>query len=332
MKFLTPPSRCKGSNLAYSLGESMAVPASSRSLASLASGGLGAVLLACALAYIFSLNTMSGVMSFVPELRLPLCKFSIPFLSTTCPTTKDAAFVCEPTTYRTQIVSLDPLLIYIHSFLRPAEIESLLDTADPLFKPSTVTKHGRKVDSSERTSSTAGLPLEDPAVQCVLGRASDFMGTVMRHGVDEMGPPQLVRYTAGQKFNIHHDWYDTPQWAYDGSNRQFNRVASFFAILQDNCTDGETYFPYIGPSKEDRGSVAKQPAYEPRSWTRSDPSWRGHENGGLAFRPIKGNALFWLNLHSDGTGHEKTLHAGLPVGSGVKTAMNIWPRQFYAVE
>lgn len=310
----------------------MAVPASSRSLASLASGGLGAVLVACVLAYIFSLNAMSGVKSFAPELRLPLCMFSIPFVSTACPTTKDAAFVCEPATYRTQIVSLDPLLIYIHSFLRPAEVESLLDTADPLFKPSTVTKHGRKVDSSERTSSTAGLPLQDPAVQCVLSRASEFMGTVMRHGVDEMGPPQLVRYTAGQKFNIHHDWYDTPQWAYDGSNRQFNRVASFFAILQDNCTDGETYFPYVGPSEEDRGSVAKKPAYEPRSWTQSDPSWREHENGGLAFRPIRGNALFWLNLHSDGTGHEKTLHAGLPVGSGVKTAMNIWPRQFYAVE
>lgn len=310
----------------------MAVPASSRSLASLASGGLGAVLVACALAFAFSLNNKPGVMSFVPELRLRPCKFSIPFVSTTCPTVEDAAFVCEQATYRTQIVSLDPLLIYIHSFLRPAEIESLLDTADPLFKPSTVTKHGRKVGSSERTSSTAGLPIEDPAVRCVLGRASDFMGTVMRHGVDEMGPPQLVRYTAGQKFNIHHDWYDTPQWAYDGSNRQFNRVASFFAILQDNCTDGETYFPYIGPSEEDRGNVAKQPAYEPRSWTQSDPSWRGHENGGLAFRPIRGNALFWLNLHSDGTGHEKTLHAGLPVGSGVKTAMNIWPRQFYAVE
>lgn len=247
-----------------------------------------------------------------------------------CPVIKDATFVCEPGTYRTQIVSLDPLLVYIHSFLWPAEIDSLLHTADPLFKPSTVTKNGRNVGSDERTSSTAGLPLEDPAVQCVLDRASQFMGELMREGVDEMGPPQLVRYTAGQKFNIHHDWYDTPQWAYDGSNRKFNRIASFFAILQDNCTDGETYFPYIGPTAEKQGT-ALEPGREPRSWTQPDPIWRGHENGGLAFRPIKGNALFWLNLHSDGTGHEKTLHAGLPVGNGVKTAMNIWPRQFYAV-
>lgn len=310
----------------------MAVPASSRSLASLTSRGLGTVLVACLLAYVSSLSDMPGLVSLIPEFRLPLCWFPIPFVLNNCPATKDTAFVCEPATYRTQIVSLDPLLIYIHSFLRPAEIESLLNTADPLFKPSTVTKHGVKVDSTERTSSTAGLPLEDPAVQCVLGRASQFMGRVMREGVDEMGPPQLVRYTAGQKFNIHHDWYDTPQWAYDGSNRKFNRVASFFAILQDNCTDGETYFPYVGPSEQDRGTAGQRPAHEPRRWNQSDPIWRDHESGGLAFRPIKGNALFWLNLHSDGTGHEKTLHAGLPVGSGLKTAMNIWPRQFYAVD
>lgn len=310
----------------------MALPASTTSLASLTSRGLGAVLVACVLAYVSRFSTMSGLISLVPEFRLALCKFPIPFVSNKCPTTEDAAFVCEPATYRTQIVSLDPLLIYIHSFLRPSEIESLLDTADPLFKPSTVTKHGLKVDSAERTSSTAGLPLEDPAVQCVLGRSSHFLGRVMREGVDEMGPPQLVRYTAGQKFNIHHDWYDTPQWAYDGSNRQFNRVASFFAILEDNCTDGETYFPYVGPSAQERGTASQRPAYEPRKWNQSDPTWRDHESGGLAFRPIKGNALFWLNLHSDGTGHEKTLHAGLPVGNGVKTAMNIWPRQFYAVD
>lgn len=311
-------------------------PASSRSPKSLTSRGLCAVLVACVLAYVSSSSIYSHLGPLGPGFRLTLCKIPIPFISAGCPAVKDAAtFVCEPGTYRTEIVSLDPLLVYIHSFLRPAEIESLLDTAGPLFKPSTVTKHGRKVGSDERTSSTAGLPRGDPAVKCVLGRASRFMGNLMREGVDEMGPPQLVRYTAGQKFNIHHDWYDTPQWAYDGSNRKFNRVASFFAILQDNCTEGETYFPHVGPqpppASGEGDKEVQRPPREP-GWARSDPVWREHERGGLAFRPIRGNALFWVNLHADGTGHEKTMHAGLPVGEGVKTAMNIWPRQFYAVD
>ncbi|KAK2598842.1 hypothetical protein N8I77_012227 [Diaporthe amygdali] len=278
-----------------------------------------------------NLINSAGLASFLPEFDLPPRLSSFPFVHTTPATAESTAYVCKPATYRTQIVSLDPLLIYIHSFLRPSEIESLLNTGDGLFKPSTVTKQGRKVGSLERTSSTAGLPLEDPVVHCVLGRAAEFMGTVMRDGVDEMGPPQLVRYTAGQKFDMHHDWYPQPQWAYDGSPRQFNRVASFFAILQDNCTDGETYFPHVGPPAQEQDTVVGARADGPRAWSQSDPIWRHHESGGLAFRPIMGNALFWINLRSDGTGHEKTVHAGLPVGNGLKTAMNIWPRQFYAV-
>lgn len=233
--------------------------------------------------------------------------------------TRTENFVCTPSAYRTEIVSLDPLVIYIHSFLRPEEIDSILTTAEPLFKPSQVYKYGRMVDTADRTSSTAGLPLDDPAVQCVLDRARNFMGTIMVDGKDEMGPPQLVRYTSGQKFNIHHDFYQAPQWAYDGSQRKFNRVASFFVILQDNCTDGETYFPYI--TTPANGSL-----------TKSNPFWREHEDGGIAFRPIKANALFWMNLHANGTGDRRTMHAGLPVEEGLKTAMNIWPRQFYAID
>lgn len=143
------------------------------------------------------------------------------------------------------------------------------------------------------------------------------MGTVMVDGKDEMGPLQLVRYTSGQKFHLHHDFYESPQWAYDDSRRRFNRVASFFAILQDNCTDGETYFPYLRP----RSSAMPD-----------DAIMRTHEDGGLAFRPIKGNALFWMNLHADGAGDKRMMHAGLPVGEGLKTAMNIWPRQFYPID
>jgi len=62
------------------------------------------------------------------------------------------------------------------------------------------------------------------------------------------------------------------------------------------------------------------------------PLWREHPDGGLAFRPVAGNALFWVNLHANGTGDARTRHAGLPVVAGRKTAMNIWPRQYYPYE
>lgn len=305
----------------------MAFPAFT-SAAGLGAGAVGFV--ALTLPVLFGLISPEGLLSLVPEFPIP--DYPFPFPSSP-PSSKSSEFVCEPSAYRTEIISVDPLLIYIHSFLREEEVDSLLATAEPLFKPSQVTKAGQKVGTSDRTSSSAGLPLHDAAVQCVLARGRDFMGAMMVPEKDEMGPPQMVRYTAGQKFNVHHDWYETPQWAYDGSRRKFNRVASFFAILQDNCTDGETYFPYVERnSAQKTQNIVTAEKNSPRRWERADPVWREHQDGGLAFRPVSRNALFWVNLHADGTGDERTMHAGLPVGEGLKTAMNIWPRQFYPID
>lgn len=293
-------------------------------------GGSIATIIALGIPLILGSVSSPGLMAFMPEFPIPDYPFPFPFFLGANSKAEDVT--CAPSAYRTEIVSLDPLLIYIHSFLHEAEIDTLLRTAEPLFKPSQVAKHGQKVNTQDRTSSSAGLPFDDRTVECVLDRATSFMGTMLVPGKDEMGPPQLVRYTAGQKFNIHHDWYDTPQWAYDGSRRKFNRVASFFAILQDNCTDGETYFPYIGMGEQHSQQQQQLAEHISRTWNDSDPAWRKHEQGGLAFRPIRGNALFWVNLHTNGSGDGRTMHAGLPVGAGLKTAMNIWPRQFYTVD
>jgi prolyl 4-hydroxylase len=82
-----------------------------------------------------------------------------------------------------------------------------------------------------------------------------------------------------------------------------------------------------------QGKVAAQAeSEESEEETEVKPLWREHENGGLAFRPVAGNAIFWVNLHANGTGDERTNHAGLPLGKGRKTAMNIWPRQYYPYE
>lgn len=301
-------------------------------VAKVAVASAGTALLAFTLPYFTGLPSPgSSILSFVPEFPMSHC----PLSSSQSPVA--APFICETPAYRTEIVSLDPLVIYIHSFLRPADMAALLDIAGPRFAPSQVTKRGRKQDTSDRTSSSAGLPRDEPAVQCVLGRARGFLGAMMRDGVDDMGPPQLVRYARGQKFNVHHDWYEAPQWAYDGSDRKFNRVATFFAILQDDCTDGETHFPYIRPAvldkRQKQGNKSSGDGHDQEvvlgRRERTDPVWREHEEGGLAFRPIKGNALFWVNLHANGTGDQRTMHAGLPVGDGLKTAMNIWPRRYY---
>jgi len=131
--------------------------------------------------------------------------------------------------------------------------------------------------------------------------------------------PQLVRYAPGQKFDLHHDWYAMPQLLADG--RRFNRPASFFVFLEANCTEGETWFPHIKmPEIREDGEEGKE---------AGSARWR-ERGGGTAFRPVEGNAIFWVNLMPSGRGDGRVVHAGLPVGEGRKTGLNIWPRRFYA--
>ena len=251
----------------------------------------------------------------------PGCSTSDLSSSSSPPTSENATalpFECLVQPYRTQIVSMDPLVIYIHDFISKREIGALLDAADGLFKPSMTTKYGRTAKDTSRTSWSAGLPVDVDAVKCVLDRANEFMGTMLSPGKDEIGSPQLVRYKPGQKFDLHYDWYPSPQRTQrdDNRDRKWNRPTSFFAILEADCTEGETYFPHLS-------AVSPQHRAAPDAFP-----WREHEKGGLAFKPIVGNALFWVNLFANGTGDERTRHAGLPVKEGLKTAMNIWPKQF----
>jgi prolyl 4-hydroxylase len=298
----------------------------------------GGLLLGLGLPYLPYL-TSPNLTSFIGDFPIPDYPFAFPLFKNHTNTTTsalDTPFVCDTShTYRTELVSLEPLIIYIHDLITPLEITSLLETAEPKFAPSQVTKHGRQQHTSDRTSSSAGLPRDDPTVMCVLNRTRSFLGTMLRDGWDEMGPPQLVRYSSGQRFNVHHDWFEYPQWAPDGSPRKWNRVASFFAILEDTCTGGETHFPFAKPisSSGPLGEVIWQGAVgQTGEEQEAKPLWRKHEDGGLAFRPVAGNAIFWVNLHANGTGDPRTNHAGLPLESGRKTAMNIWPRQYYAYD
>ncbi|TGJ88332.1 hypothetical protein E0Z10_g420 [Xylaria hypoxylon] len=223
---------------------------------------------------------------------------------------------CEDQSYKTELISLDPLVIYIRDFFSTQEINNIVQAGENRFNPSVVNQNGKMIQNPYRTSWSAALPAEEPAVQCVLERSRRFLGTVLDPNEDEMGVPQLVRYIEGQEYNLHHDWMRIPQAAFDGSPRSFNRVASFFVILQDTCKGGETWFPFIK-------AVSPQPKEN-----EEGRLWREHEDGGLAFKPVAGNGIFWVNLFPNGTGDTRTVHAGLPVTGGLKTAMNIWPRQY----
>jgi prolyl 4-hydroxylase len=144
--------------------------------------------------------------------------------------------------------------------------------------------------------------------------------------------PQLVRYSPQQKYDLHTDYWQEHQVMNDGSGRLFNRAASFFVFLRDNCTEGHTYFPRVEPPGT---SAANQASDEQLQNWYGEKVTRGEKNGeamGVKFKPIKGNAIFWINLNGDGEGDERVVHAGLPVGEGEKIGLNLWPRKFYGME
>lgn len=57
--------------------------------------------------------------------------------------------------------------------------------------------------------------------------------------------------------------------------------------------------------------------------------WRVYEKGGLVFRLVKGNVLFWMNLDGEGKGDMRVKYVGLLVMSGRKMVMNIWLRRYF---
>jgi prolyl 4-hydroxylase len=171
----------------------------------------------------------------------------------------------------------------------------------PMFERSLVNgADGQRRRSNSRTSSTAILPVNDAVVQCIAKRASEFQGFVPLYNIEAL---QATKYTEGQEYKPHWDW--------GGHNR--HRDTTFFGIIDVSCETCGTHFPALGVNW----------AYEDRRWCQ----FVDCDNiQSLIVRPVPGSALFWRNLHSNGTGDIRTLHAGLPAQGGVKIGLNIWTR------
>lgn len=284
--------------------------------------GVGATIVAfatLAVPFLYIFTAPEGFSSLVPDAHPPDYSFTAaaalngvepPFLS------------CKPSNYRTEIVSLEPLLIYIHSFVHKTEIESLLAVVDPLLESSQVDKADQNTRNPDRTPSRAVLPLQDPIVQCLLTRAREFMGTLMNDGRDEIGPPQVARYTAGSKFNKAQDWFAGD----DNTRATVNHIASIRVTLHDDCTGGETYYPYVRPLTGDHSAEDVQ-STSFLGGTNSGPVFKHHKNGGLVFRPLLGNAIFTFDIHRNGSRDDRTKHVVLPLTEGEEIAMNLWPER-----
>ncbi|KAI1305526.1 2OG-Fe(II) oxygenase superfamily protein [Xylaria venustula] len=222
----------------------------------------------------------------------------------------DQSISCRHPAYRSYLVSTSPLVIYLEGFLTPEEQAHLKATTQHTFSRSGVAdQEGIQGQRQTRTSQSTNVERDD-IVRCIEERALLFQGFNTPRTYLE--PLQLVKYGRGEHYHFHTDWFTNA--AHASSVVGGNRQSSFFAYVSaENITGGGTNFPMVRPPHDARWCA----------FIDCDEPW---ENG-VTFRPVVGNAVFWSNLLDDGTGDQRTLHAGLPVTGGSKIGMNIWTRQ-----
>ncbi|KAI0198829.1 2OG-Fe(II) oxygenase superfamily protein [Astrocystis sublimbata] len=219
------------------------------------------------------------------------------------------SYACEHPAYKTYMVSQSPLVIYLDGFLKADEQAHLQAITKDTFARSAVADGGNQGQRQTRTSQSTSVERDD-VVRCIEERALLFQGfdTPRSH----LEPLQLVKYGKGERYHFHTDWFTNA--AHATSDIGGNRQSSFFAyVLAENVTGGGTNFPMVKPPRDARWC----------EFVDCDEPW----DNGVTFRPVVGNAVFWSNVLEDGSGDQRTLHAGLPVTSGEKIGMNIWTRQ-----
>lgn len=148
-------------------------------------------------------------------------------------------------------------------------------------------------------------------VRCIEQRALLFQGFDIPESHVE--PIQLVKYAPTERYHFHTDWFLDPARA--AASGGGNRESSFFGYIKvHNVTGGGTNFPLLDAPRSEK-------------WCEKFLDCDQEYDAGVTFRPVEGNAIYWSNMLADGTGDQRTLHAGLPVVAGEKIGMNIWTRQ-----
>ncbi len=173
------------------------------------------------------------------------------------------------------------------AFLSDQECDRLIAMIDAAAEPSGILSHGHT--EVWRTSSSANFDRDDPFVAAIEQRICDFVGLPVEWGETIQGQ----RYAPGQQFREHNDafWTLADYWP-DEARRGGQRATTAMIYLNDVAAGGETEFPAL------RASVP----------------------------PQKGVILAWNNVLPDGTPNPATLHAGLPVETGVKYIITKWFR------
>ncbi|XP_055612351.1 uncharacterized protein LOC129758762 [Uranotaenia lowii] len=195
--------------------------------------------------------------------------------------------------FKLEEVSQDPFIVIYHEALSETEINKIIELGSQKLRRAMVGEiHSQKV-SKARTSQNGWLEDEDhEIVKRVNQRAFDLTGLDTRSHESL----QFNNYGIGGHYLPHFDWEKPVDGQVPFTDLGTgDRVATLMFYLSDVEMGGATVFPPIG----------------------------------VGVFPKKGTAIFWYNLHRNGTGDERTLHGACPVLMGSKWVVNKWIHEKY---
>ena len=178
-------------------------------------------------------------------------------------------------------------LFGVAGFLGLDECARLCAMVDAVARPSHTFDYGEA--SPYRTSFSGDVDRTDPFVRMIERRIDDLLGLDPALGETVQGQ----RYTQGQQFNAHFDWFATSA-AYWPEQRARGGQRSWTAMVYLNtvAAGGATEFPELC----------------------------------LAIPPQEGTLLAWNNATREGLPNRAMLHAAAPVVQGRKYVITKWYR------
>ena len=195
-----------------------------------------------------------------------------------------ARLAADPAAYRIPVEAAE--LYAVAHFLSPAECARFIGLVDEVARPSATYTAG---EAAHRTSYSGDVARDDPFVRMIERRIDDLLGIEPSFGESIQGQ----RYTPGQEFKPHHDWFYARAAYWPGEvKRGGQRGWTAMIYLNDVEEGGTTEFLRLG----------------------------------IGIPPQAGMLLCWNNARPDGVVNDATLHAATPVVRGQKYVITKWYR------
>jgi prolyl 4-hydroxylase len=228
----------------------------------------------------------------------------VPFRSRGIRHPSEIAKLASQEDWRGEIVQLSwkPRAFLLKGFLSPEECKHLITKAKPSMSKSSVAdnKTGKSFSSDIRTSTGTFLSKKADSVVAAIEKRVAQVTMIPEPNQEGL---QILHYQDGQKYLPHHDYFHD-EYNQD-PKRGGQRMATVLMYLSTPEEGGETVFP----------DAEKKVAGD---------EWSECALKGMAVKAIRGDAVMFFSLNTDGTEDPTSLHGSCPTLKGEKWSATKW--------